>query len=167
MATATSANVVDELRASTDRCTQRGRSHVGPPPLSTDGFDLIAYDVRPSKPYDPGANPFYITLQGSDANEITNRWNNLAVDATAILLPLAPAPSAPLYGMLTDRFGITWIVGAHKPRKYRRLRAHIGPSPGGWLRWLVVERVQTVICDRRQQVGLDGASDERRDLQAG
>jgi PhnB protein len=35
----------------------------------------------------------------------------LASSAT-ILIQLAPAPFAPLYGMLTDRYGVTWIVGA-------------------------------------------------------
>ena len=78
---------------------------------AADGFDLMAYDVQPSKGYDPGENAFYITLQGTDADEITTRWNRLAADAQAILTPLAPAPFAPLYGMLTDRYGITWIIG--------------------------------------------------------
>jgi PhnB protein len=36
----------------------------------------------------------------------------LAGSATGILTPLGPAPFAPLYGMLTDRYGVTWIVGA-------------------------------------------------------
>jgi PhnB protein len=29
-----------------------------------------------------------------------------------ILTPLAPAAFTPLYGMLTDRFGFTWIIDA-------------------------------------------------------
>jgi len=29
--------------------------------------------------------------------------------------PLAPAPFAPLYG-ITDRFGVTWIVGVEAPQ---------------------------------------------------
>jgi PhnB protein len=39
------------------------------------------------------------------------QWQGLANGAASILIPLAPAPFAPLYGMLTDRFGVTWIVG--------------------------------------------------------
>ncbi len=76
------------------------------------GFAIMAYDVQPSKGYDPGENPFYITLQGTDGNEVQPLWDRLAESAAAILTPLAPAPFAPLYGMLTDRFGVTWIVGA-------------------------------------------------------
>ena len=76
------------------------------------GFTIMAYDVQPSKGYDPGENPFYITLQGTDGDEIQPLWDLLAESATAILTPLAPAAFAPLYGMLTDRYGVTWIVGA-------------------------------------------------------
>jgi PhnB protein len=78
---------------------------------TADGFDLMAYDVQPSKGYHAGENAYYITLQGTDTDEITARWNSLAAGARAILTPLAPARFAPLYGMLTDRFGITWIIG--------------------------------------------------------
>jgi PhnB protein len=75
------------------------------------GFDIMAYDVQPSKAFDPGRNAFYITLQGSDEAEVRTGWTALADGATEILIPLGPAPFASLYGMLTDRFGVTWIVG--------------------------------------------------------
>ena len=75
------------------------------------GFDIMAYDVQPSKPFNRGENAFYVTLQGSDADEIKMLWSALSDGARAILSPLAPAAFAPLYGMLTDRFGVTWIVG--------------------------------------------------------
>ena len=76
------------------------------------GFAIMAYDVQPSKDFDPGTNPFYVTLQGTDGAEVRPLWDGLAADARTVLIPLAPAPFAPLYGMLTDRFGVTWIVGA-------------------------------------------------------
>jgi PhnB protein len=76
------------------------------------GFTIMAYDVQPSKGFDPGENPFYVTLQGTEGAEVQSLWNGLAVDARSVLIPLGPAPFAPLYGMLTDRFGVTWIVGA-------------------------------------------------------
>lgn len=75
------------------------------------GFDIMAYDVQPSKAFDAGQNAFYITLQGEDAAEIQAGWDALAEGAQQVLVPLAPAPFAPLYGMVTDRFGVTWIVG--------------------------------------------------------
>lgn len=76
------------------------------------GFTILAYDVQPSKEYDPGKNPFYIALHGTTGDEIRPLWHRLADGAVAVLVPLAPAPFSPLYGMLTDRYGITWIVGA-------------------------------------------------------
>ena len=82
---------------------------------ATNGFDIMAYDVQPSKGYNPGENAFYVTLQGDDPDEIKAQWDGLADGATTILIPLAPAPFAPLYGMLTDRYGITWIVGVQTP----------------------------------------------------
>jgi hypothetical protein len=49
--------------------------------------------VQPSKGYDPGENPFYVTLQGNDADEIKAQWQGLANGAATILIPLAPRPS--------------------------------------------------------------------------
>ena len=80
------------------------------------GFDIMAYDVQPFKGYNPGENAFYVTLQGNDTDEIKAQWDGLADGATTILIPLAPAPFAPLYGMLTDHYGITWIVGVDAPQ---------------------------------------------------
>jgi len=76
------------------------------------GFTIMAYDVQPSKQYDPGKNPFYLTLHGTAGDEIQTLWDSLAESATAVLISVAPAAFSPLYGMLTDRFGVTWIVGA-------------------------------------------------------
>lgn len=76
------------------------------------GFTIMAYDVQPSKGYDPGENSYYITLHGTQGDEIKPLWDGLASSAAKILTPLGPAPFAPLYGMLTDRYGVTWIVGA-------------------------------------------------------
>lgn len=77
---------------------------------ASNGFDLMAYDVQPSKVYDPGENPFYVTLQSDDEVEVRTGWDALSEDGS-ILIPLGPASFSPLYGMLTDRFGVTWIIG--------------------------------------------------------
>jgi PhnB protein len=82
---------------------------------AANGFDIMAYDVQPSKGYNSGENPSYVTLQGNDRDEIKAQWDGLA-DGATILIPLAPAPFAPLYGMVTDRFGVTWIVGVEAAR---------------------------------------------------
>jgi PhnB protein len=73
------------------------------------GFRVMAYDVPSSRPWSPGEDPFFVSLRGDKPEEITTLWDGLAVGA-AVVVPLAPAPWTPLYGMLKDRFGITWVL---------------------------------------------------------
>ena len=73
------------------------------------GFGVMAYDVPSQTPLDRGENSFFLSLRGEPADEITAFWENLSQGAN-VVQPLAPAQWAPLYGMLRDRFGITWVV---------------------------------------------------------
>ncbi|WP_214324971.1 VOC family protein [Nonomuraea sediminis] len=73
------------------------------------GFRVMAYDVPSRLPWNPGENAFFISLRGETAEEITAYWDGLSAGAT-VLQPLGPAGWAPLYGMLKDRFGVTWVV---------------------------------------------------------
>ena len=75
------------------------------------GFRVMAYDVPASLPWNQGENAFFVSLRGETADEVSAYWTKLAEDAT-VLQPLGPAQWAPLYGMLKDRFGITWVVDA-------------------------------------------------------
>jgi PhnB protein len=55
--------------------------------------------------------PFFLLLNGDTLDEITPLWHKLA-DGATIIAPLPTAQSsAPSYGMLTDRFAVTWIFG--------------------------------------------------------
>ena len=76
---------------------------------STDGFRIMAYDVQAGRDYDAGANAFFVSIRGTDANDIRAHWAGLA-DGATILQPIAPSPWSPAYGMLTDRFGVTWVL---------------------------------------------------------
>ena len=73
------------------------------------GVRLMAHDVPSSLAWDPGTIPFFAALRGTNAEEITGYWQGLAPAAT-IVQPLGPSPWSPLYGMLKDKFGITWVV---------------------------------------------------------
>ena len=87
------------------------------------GFRMMAYDVpatgqsaRPSGPSTRRENgmtitqePFFISLRGESVDEITGYWEKLSEGAT-VVEPLASSQWAPLFGMLTDRFGVTWVV---------------------------------------------------------
>ena len=73
------------------------------------GFRVMAFDVPASRPWHPGENAVFVAVAGSSAADITGPWDKLMEGGT-VLQPLAPAQWSPLYGMLTDRFGITWII---------------------------------------------------------
>ncbi len=76
---------------------------------SDDGFRIMAYDVQAGLDHDAGTNAFYVAVSGTSIDEVQTRWDALA-DGATILQPIGPAPWSPMYGMLTDRFGVTWIL---------------------------------------------------------
>ena len=76
---------------------------------AADGFRVMAYDVPSSRPWSRGDDPFFLSVRGDEAEEISDLWKKLAA-SSKVVVPLAPAQWAPLYGMLTDPFGITWVL---------------------------------------------------------
>jgi PhnB protein len=76
---------------------------------SAAGFCIMAFDVPMSRTYSPGESAFFVSIRGTDADELTAYWTKLAEGATT-LQPLAPSGWSPLYGMLKDRFGVTWVL---------------------------------------------------------
>ncbi|MEU9335565.1 VOC family protein [Streptomyces sp. NPDC048290] len=78
------------------------------------GFRVMAYDVPGNLPWDQGENAFFVSLRGGSADEISDLWAGLA-DGATVVRPLGPAPWAPLYGMLRDRFEVTWVVDVAQP----------------------------------------------------
>lgn len=75
------------------------------------GFAVMAYDVPRRLAYDPGEIPVFVSVRGETTDEIAAYWGKLAEGAT-ILQDLAPAGWSPLYGMLKDKFGVTWVLDA-------------------------------------------------------
>ncbi|MDB5530605.1 MAG: hypothetical protein JWR51_3708 [Devosia sp.] len=73
------------------------------------GFRVMAYDVPSRVGWNPGEIPFFVSVRGNAADEITLYWEKL-VDGATIVQPLAPSGWSPLYGMLKDRFGVTWVL---------------------------------------------------------
>jgi len=73
------------------------------------GFKVMVYDVPSAQPFDRGQDSFFLSLRGESTHEIAALWETLAVGST-VVVPLAPAQWAPLYGMLTDPYGNTWVV---------------------------------------------------------
>jgi PhnB protein len=69
----------------------------------------MAYDVPSRTPWHPGEIPVFISVRGDAADEIARYWEGLA-DGATIVQPIGPAGFSPLYGMLKDRFGVTWVL---------------------------------------------------------
>ena len=81
--------------------------------VSADGFRIMAFDVLEPRPYAPGENAFFVSVRGDSASEVQTRWDSLS-DGATILHPIGKAPWSDLYGMLRDRFGVTWIVDVER-----------------------------------------------------
>jgi PhnB protein len=79
-----------------------------------DGIALMAYDVQAGLDWHPGEKAFFVSLRGDDADTIRPLWNGLA-DGADVLHELKPSLWSPLYGMLRDRFGVTWVVDVSVP----------------------------------------------------
>lgn len=75
---------------------------------TTDGLTLMCSDAPPGMDIDEGSS-ITVSLSGDDAAELTGYWDKLAVDARETM-GLNKTPWGDTFGMLTDRFGIKWMV---------------------------------------------------------
>jgi len=82
--------------------------------VGDNGFHVMAYDVPSQLPHDRGVNPFFVSVRGEDTAEISALWDRLA-EGSRVVRPLESSDWAPLYGMLTDRFGVTWVLDVTAP----------------------------------------------------
>ena len=74
------------------------------------GIVLMAADTPNSMEYNAGDN-IQVSLSGGPEDEAVLRgyWDGLA-DGATIREPMATAPWGDTFGMLTDKFGIHWLV---------------------------------------------------------
>src|SRR5215207_10857495 len=78
---------------------------------TTAGFTLMAADAPSHMEFARGTNQFSISLSGGsdDDGQLRDYWQKLSEGGT-ITEPLATAPWGDSFGMLTDRFGVSWLV---------------------------------------------------------
>ena len=90
---------------------------------SAEGFRVMAYDI----PGQSGGSAvttgsthrengttvtdqsFFVSVRGESLVEVEGYWSALSVGAS-IIEPLAASAWSPGFGMLTDSFGVTWIL---------------------------------------------------------
>lgn len=106
-----------------------GAAHVVFGQIESDkGFRVMSYDV-PGQSYgsasgagstrrDSGMTitdqPFFVSVRGDALAEVQHYWSRLSGGAT-IIEPLAASAWSPGFGMLTDGFGVTWILDVAAP----------------------------------------------------
>jgi len=78
--------------------------------LKTEALTIMASDTHPehSAPLVPG-NSVHLSLVGSDAETLTKYFTSLA-DGGSIDMPLAKQFWGDTFGVLTDRYGMHWMV---------------------------------------------------------
>ncbi|WP_213815422.1 VOC family protein [Glaciihabitans sp. dw_435] len=90
---------------------------------SANGFRVMAYDIpgQGGGTVDaPGSThrengvtlttqPFFVAVRGETLDEVQAYWSTLSVGAS-IVEPLAASAWSEGFGMLTDSFGVTWIL---------------------------------------------------------
>jgi PhnB protein len=91
---------------------------------TADGFRVLAYDIpgqTGGSPDNAGSThrengvtitdqPFFVSVEGDSLDEVQGYWDKLSAGAS-IVEPLAASAWSAGFGMLTDRFGVTWILG--------------------------------------------------------
>ena len=76
--------------------------------LTSDGITLFASDGRPDQKVIFGDN-VHLSLQGTDSERLTGYFNGLAAGGQ-VDMPLAKQFWGDTFGMLTDKFGVHWMV---------------------------------------------------------
>ena len=76
--------------------------------VADNGITLMASDLPSGWSVTKGTN-IKISLSGDNDSELQGYWDKLS-DGGKIEQPLVPAPWGDKFGMLTDKFGISWMV---------------------------------------------------------
>ena len=72
------------------------------------GFTLMASDTPQGMPYNPGQN-IAISLSG-EGDKLRRYYEKLSADGGKVTVPLEKQQWGDEFGMVTDRFGINWMV---------------------------------------------------------
>lgn len=76
-----------------------------------DGFVLMAADTPSSMPYTKPEG-MSVSVSGDDEAVLTGYWNGLSADGT-VTMPFEVPPWGGRFGMLTDKFGVNWMVAVN------------------------------------------------------
>ena len=74
----------------------------------SEGIRFMAADTPIKMEYRPGTN-FSMSLSGDDEAQLRGYFEKLA-EGGSVTMPLEKAAWGDIFGMCTDRFGISWLV---------------------------------------------------------
>jgi PhnB protein len=83
--------------------------------LKSGSVNLMASDTQPGMQVKPGEN-VRLSLSGTDAKSLTDIFSKLS-QGGKVEMPLAKQFWGHTFGMLTDKFGIHWMVNIAAPAK--------------------------------------------------
>lgn len=75
---------------------------------AANGITFMAADTPNAMEFKPGNN-ISMSLSGDNDAELRGYFEKLS-DGGTIIMPLAAAPWGDTFGMLTDKFGVQWMV---------------------------------------------------------
>lgn len=78
------------------------------------GITFMAADTPASMQFTPGAQ-ISMSLSGDNDEQLRGYWQKLS-EGGNITMPLEHAPWGDSFGMLTDKFGIQWMVNIAGPK---------------------------------------------------
>jgi len=78
-------------------------------PGLTGGSAQVAGSTRRENGVTITDQPFFVAVSGTTLDEVRSYWDALAVGAT-IVEPLAASAWSAGFGMLTDGYGVTWVL---------------------------------------------------------
>ncbi|MGP3534254.1 VOC family protein [Microbacterium sp. RD1] len=93
---------------------------------SPDGFRVMAYDIPGAVPSPRTSStrrengvtlthePFFVSVRGDSLADVQRSWDALSEGGT-VVEPLASSAWSAGFGMLTDRYGVTWVLDVAAP----------------------------------------------------
>lgn len=78
------------------------------------GFTLMAADTPPDVDFTAGSQ-ISLSLSGDDEAELRVYWDGLCAGGN-ITMPLEKQAWGDVFGMVTDKFGISWMVNISQPQ---------------------------------------------------
>lgn len=78
------------------------------------GMAFMAADTPNSMEYHGGSS-ISISLSGDNEEELRGYWDKLTVGGT-VIMPIEKALWGDIFGMISDKFGVTWMVNILGPK---------------------------------------------------